>query len=335
MKRFISILLVAMLLVGCLSTVAFAETPEQTGSATFNVSGEFVNFSGTVSVKSPAVITKIDGITGNPANGMVAWAGSDNNAKTVSFTVYFKVPAGTTCGTYGASASISAKKNVYDDAGVKTGTEATTVSVTGGGSITIDHIWDAGVVQNPATCGAAGETLYTCTICSATRTETIAATGNHTWGEWIVDQEATCHGEGAQHRTCSVCNETENGVIPATGAHVWGPWVNTDPDVHWKECSNGGCTHTTTKEAHVFKWVIDKEATATSDGEKHEECICGRIRNEGTKIPATGGGSDPDDDDVVDMGDATPYGTYNMVVAAVLITLCGTVALVSKRKIVK
>lgn len=293
MKRFISILLVAMLLVGSLSTVAFADSDEKTGSATFTVKGEFVNFSGTVSVKSPLVITSITGVTGNPANGVVAWAGSDNNYKEVSFTVYFKLPAGSTCGTYGASVSIAAKKNVYDDAGVKTGTEATSVSVSGGGSVSVAHEWDNGVVQTPASCGGEGVMLYTCTACGETKTEAIPATGDHTWGGW-------------KH----------------------------DADVHWKECSNG-CGHNTTKEAHIWEWVIDKAATPTNPGEKHEECMCGRTRNEGTVIPATGGGSSPDDDDEPDVGDATPYGTYNMMVAAAVITLFGTVALVSKRKTVK
>ncbi|MBQ9449090.1 MAG: InlB B-repeat-containing protein, partial [Acholeplasmatales bacterium] len=47
-------------------------------------------------------------------------------------------------------------------------------------------------------------------------------------------------------------------------------------------------THTVQTGAleHDWKWVIDKEATATEDGVKHEVCSrCGETRNEGTVIP--------------------------------------------------
>ena len=44
--------------------------------------------------------------------------------------------------------------------------------------------------------------------------------------------------------------------------------------------------------AHSYEWKIDKEATATTDGSKHEECtICGAKRNENTVIEKTGGNS--------------------------------------------
>ncbi len=40
--------------------------------------------------------------------------------------------------------------------------------------------------------------------------------------------------------------------------------------------------------AHSFKWVIDKEATATTRGSKHEECtVCG-YKKAAVEIPATG-----------------------------------------------
>ncbi len=44
------------------------------------------------------------------------------------------------------------------------------------------------------------------------------------------------------------------------------------------------------KEAHThnFEWKIDKEATETEDGIKHEECACGEKRSENTVIPKTG-----------------------------------------------
>lgn len=40
--------------------------------------------------------------------------------------------------------------------------------------------------------------------------------------------------------------------------------------------------------AHTFKWVTDKEASAAENGSKHEECeICG-YKKAAVEIPATG-----------------------------------------------
>ena len=41
-----------------------------------------------------------------------------------------------------------------------------------------EHTWDGGTVTTAATCTEAGEKTYTCTVCSATKTEVIAATGH-------------------------------------------------------------------------------------------------------------------------------------------------------------
>ena len=60
-----------------------------------------------------------------------------------------------------------------------------------------EHTWDGGTVTTAATCTEAGEKTYTCTVCSATKTEVIAATGHSYAGEWSSDNthhwhEATC-----------------------------------------------------------------------------------------------------------------------------------------------
>ncbi|MCR5782408.1 MAG: leucine-rich repeat domain-containing protein, partial [Clostridia bacterium] len=48
---------------------------------------------------------------------------------------------------------------------------------------TADHIWDNGSITTVATCTAAGTKTYTCSVCGAKKTETIAATG-HAYGAW-------------------------------------------------------------------------------------------------------------------------------------------------------
>lgn len=71
--------------------------------------------------------------------------------------------------------------------------------------------------------------------------------------------------------------------IPHT--HSYGADWKSDADNHWHECPCGDRKDTA---AHTFKWVIDKEATATARGSKHEECtVCG-YKKAAVEIPATG-----------------------------------------------
>lgn len=78
--------------------------------------------------------------------------------------------------------------------------------------------------------------------------------------------------------------------IPHT--HSYGADWKSDADNHWHECPCGDRKDTA---AHTFKWVIDKEATATARGSKHEECtVCG-YKKAAVEIPATGSTVKPSD----------------------------------------
>lgn len=80
------------------------------------------------------------------------------------------------------------------------------------------HSWNEGKITTAPTCENAGVKTYTCTVCNATKTKAINATG-HTPVE-VAEQPATCteagHTAGVK---CSVCGATISGieVIPATG----------------------------------------------------------------------------------------------------------------------
>ena len=81
-----------------------------------------------------------------------------------------------------------------------------------------DHNWNEGVITTAATCENAGVKTYTCTVCNATKTEAIDATG-HTPVD-VAEQPATCTEAGHKAGTkCSVCGATISGMeeIPATG----------------------------------------------------------------------------------------------------------------------
>ena len=79
-------------------------------------------------------------------------------------------------------------------------------------------------------------------------------------------------------------------MIPTAASHThsYGTAWKCDGTNHWHECACGDKADTA---AHTFKWVTDKEATATEKGSKHEECtVCG-YKKAAAEIPATGSGS--------------------------------------------
>ena len=80
------------------------------------------------------------------------------------------------------------------------------------------HRWNEGEITTAPTCENAGVKTYTCTVCNATKTEAIDATG-HTPIE-VAEQPATCTEAGHTAGTkCSVCEAILSGMeeIPATG----------------------------------------------------------------------------------------------------------------------
>ena len=68
---------------------------------------------------------------------------------------------------------------------------------------------------------------------------------------------------------------TDLTMTPAADGHThkYGTEWKHDETNHWHECECGNKADIT---AHTFKWIVDKEATATEKGSKHEECtVCG------------------------------------------------------------
>ena len=82
-----------------------------------------------------------------------------------------------------------------------------------------NHSWNSGTVTKQSTCTAKGEKTYTCTVCKATKTESVAALG-HSWSSsWSKD--------GSNHwHVCSRCNSTKDKaghtytttVVPPSGS---------------------------------------------------------------------------------------------------------------------
>ena len=195
---------------------------------------------------------------------------------------------------------------------------------------TAAHTAGEWIIDTPATATTSGSKHKECTVCGYTMaTETIPATGGgehthsygsewkndadnhwhecscgdkkdtaaHTAGEWIIDTPATATTDGSKHKECTVCKRVlETGTIPAIGSgehtHNYSSDWKSDSINHWKECS---CGDKADVAAHSFKWVVDKGATATKKGSKHEECkVCGYQRP-AVEIPATGTPTEPTD----------------------------------------
>ena len=71
------------------------------------------------------------------------------------------------------------------------------------------------------------------------------------------------------------------------------PWY-ADTDSHWHQCTREDCPDpsgsTKDQASHTFVWKVDKAATRTRTGLKHEECtVCRYKRNEDTVIPVLSG----------------------------------------------
>ena len=68
---------------------------------------------------------------------------------------------------------------------------------------------------------------------------------------------------------------TDLTMTPAADGHThnYGTEWKYDSTNHWHECECGNKADIT---AHNFKWIVDRKATTTEKGSKHEECtVCG------------------------------------------------------------
>ncbi|MBR6410621.1 MAG: hypothetical protein IKS35_04495, partial [Clostridia bacterium] len=140
---------------------------------------------------------------------------------------------------------------------------------------TEEHTWDNGEVTTAATHTATGVRTFTCTVCGATKTETIPADSeNHTFGEWTDSKDGTHH-----HRDCA-CGETETEEHTWNNGEVTTAATHTATGVRTFTCTVCGATKTETipadSENHTFgDWTDSKDGT-----HHHRDCACGETETE-------------------------------------------------------
>ena len=140
------------------------------------------------------------------------------------------------------------------------------------------HTWDNGTVTTPATCTVAGVRTFTCSVCNATKTETIPAKG-HTGGR------ATCK----EKAKCETCGEEYGELNPNSHAGTETDWIKTE-NTHKETYRCCGAVKTE-EAAHTFgEWSDGKHTCSIcgyeakcghNDANKDHKCdICGKTLSE-------------------------------------------------------
>lgn len=116
-----------------------------------------------------------------------------------------------------------------------------------------ENHWDDGKITTTPTCTKTGVKQYTCTICSETKTEEIAALGHDYSSDWTIDTAAACETVGSKSHHCTRCDSKKDITeIPAPGKHTWNNGVITKPATIAEEgvktytCTVCGVTRTET-----------------------------------------------------------------------------------------
>ena len=161
-----------------------------------------------------------------------------------------------------------------------------------------ENHWDDGKITTPPTCTKTGVKQYTCTICSETKTEEIAALGHDYSSDWTIDTAAACETVGSKSHHCTRCDSKKDVTeIPASG-HSWNDGsittepTCTDEGVKTFTCNACGKTRTEAVAAlgHNYSsdWTIDTAAVCETVGSKSHHCTRCDSKKDITEIPASG-----------------------------------------------
>ena len=152
------------------------------------------------------------------------------------------------------------------------------------------HEWeDSRTVDIAPSCTEQGEDSVHCRNCDERKDIKEISPKGHDWSEWKTLVEPTITSEGKEYRACNVCGIKEEKALPKlSGKKEW----KHDEKKHWHVDDNGNIIDA---DDHEFKWVVDKEPTATEPGIGHYECIACAFEKApeefGKRNPETGASS--------------------------------------------
>lgn len=152
------------------------------------------------------------------------------------------------------------------------------------------HEWeDSRTVDIAPSCTEQGEDSVHCRNCDERKDIKEISPKGHDWSEWKTLVEPTITSEGKANRSCNVCGIKEEKALPKlSGKKEW----KHDKNKHWHVDDNGNIIDA---DDHEFKWVVDKEPTATEPGIGHYECIACAFEKApeefGKRNPETGASS--------------------------------------------
>lgn len=152
------------------------------------------------------------------------------------------------------------------------------------------HEWeDSRTVDIAPSCTEQGEDSVHCRNCDERKDIKEISPKGHDWSEWKTLVEPTITSEGKECRSCNVCGIKEEKALPKlSGKKEW----KHDENKHWHVDDNGNIIDV---DDHEFKWVVDKEPTATEPGIGHYECIACAFEKApeefGKRNPETGASS--------------------------------------------
>lgn len=334
MKRIISVLLVAVMLVSCMATVAFAAesatvsansmTVEAGKEYTVNVAistATIDTYEIDIDVDEGLEVTAIDVVKYD--NTMTDYTDALNHVTLIGFD------------SFEASKLFTLTVKVAEDA--KPGEYKVNLS---------------GYASN------ADEDLNITFVNGVLTIEAPETEHTHAWGEWTVTTPATCEAEGVETRTCE-CGESETRAIAALG-HEWSTEWTADGENHWHVCVR--CGEVADKAAHEalevdgdpykkdknqhyhvceiceadyghenHKWVDEeKDSTTTVHGYYKKWCSeCGYVGYY-EEYPLVPNPDDPTPPTPPATGDIS--GVVTTGISALVIVLFSAVAVVIKRK---
>lgn len=152
------------------------------------------------------------------------------------------------------------------------------------------HEWEEDyTTDKEPTCTVAGSESIHCSLCDARKDIKEISPKGHDWSEWKTLVEPTITSEGKANRSCNVCGiKEEKALSKLSGKKEW----KHDENKHWHVDDNGNIIDL---DDHEFKWVVDKEPTATEPGIGHYECIACAFEKApeefGKRNPETGASS--------------------------------------------